>query len=91
MKFYRVRPEYDQYPRHKFSKRNGRYVNGKFYIGITDDGAYIANELFTEKELKKEFKTHYFFADRKKIFEEVEISKMKTFWSFGVRFEIKEV
>ena len=77
MKFYRVRPEQDQFPRFKRSKK---YV-------FVPNGMYIRNELFTEKELSKD----YFLSTRSKIFEEVEISKMKTFWCFGARFEIKEV
>lgn len=43
MKYYRVKPEYDNKTRYKF-KRGG---------GLEIDGIYIKNELYTEKEIKK--------------------------------------
>ena len=60
----------------------------KFYRATTD--AYdhfnkygvVKNELLTEKE--RNGKVRYL---NDSIFEEVEISKRRTFWSFGCRFE----
>jgi len=42
----------------------------------------IENELVTQKERDTKFR---YLKDS--VFEEVEISKKKTFWSFGARFE----
>ena len=47
--------------------------------------AVIEGELLTEKERNR--KARYLKDD---IFQPVEISKQKTFWSFGCRFEIKD-
>lgn len=44
----------------------------------------IKNELLTEKERNKKFR---YLPDS--IFQEVEISRNKTFWSFGARFEME--
>lgn len=44
----------------------------------------IKNELLTQKERDSKFR--YLKDD---VFQEVQISKKKTFWSFGCRFEIQ--
>ena len=45
----------------------------------------IANELVTQRERDTKFR---YISDF--IFEEVEVSKKKTFWNFGARFECTE-
>ena len=64
----------------------------KFYRAI-EDGKHdyftghttIKNELLTEKERHTKFR---YLSDS--IFEPVEVSKRKTFWCFGARFECNE-
>lgn len=68
MKYFRVKPEYD----------NKKRISTKGRI----EGIYVANELYTEAELKK-----YIVQN---IFEAVTIPKTKTYWFFGARFEVKE-
>lgn len=45
----------------------------------------IENELLTEKERNRKFR---YLHDS--VFQEVEISRKKTFWNFGARFEMQE-
>lgn len=52
-----------------------------YFTGYTT----IENELVTQKE--KDTKFRYLMDD---VFEPVNISKKKTFWCFGARFEIKD-
>jgi len=49
-----------------------------------DGSIYIADELYTGKEAARQHLNLAFM-------EQVEISKNKTFWSFGARFQIEEV
>lgn len=70
MKFYKVKKEYDQKPLYKFYKTKN-HVPYSFLI---------ANELYTDAELKK-------FNVDPICFDVVEIPKNKTYWSFGARFE----
>lgn len=58
-------------------------IDGKhdYFTGYTT----IKNELLTEKERNTKFR---YLSDS--IFEPVEISKRKTFWSFGARFECRK-
>lgn len=72
MKYYRVKPEYDNIIR--YLNKNGRCV---------PDSILIGNELYTEIERSK-------LANRKQMFDVIEIPKNKTFFSFGARFETKE-
>ena len=44
---------------------------------------WIKNELYTEREMQKLKETHFI---PEGIFEQVEISKRKTYWFFGCRF-----
>lgn len=53
-----------------------------YFTGYTT----IKNELLTEKERNKKFR--YLCDD---CFQIVEVSKKKTFWSFGCRFQCREV
>ena len=71
MKYYRVKPEYD----------NLRKYNGK---KVLYDGIWIENELYTQKELEKLTKAG--FVVLYKYFDPVEISKKKTHYFFGARF-----
>ena len=68
MKYYKVKPEHDN--KKQFNKR-GKYA-----------GFYIANELYTEKEVEKHNLNKAFL-------ELVEVSKKKVYWLFGARFESK--
>lgn len=68
MKYYKVKPEFDQ--KQRFSK------SGKGY------SIFIANELYTERELKKIGALHYPY------FDIVDIPKQKTHFFFGARFAI---
>jgi hypothetical protein len=52
---------------------------------VRDGNILIANELYTEKEFNK---LPYVYASA---FEMVEIPKNKTYWSFGARFEAKNI
>lgn len=63
----------------------------KFYKVVVDDKhdyftgyTTVKNELLTEKERNKKFR--YLSDD---VFQVVEVSKKKTFWMFGARFEIR--
>lgn len=65
---------------------NRRYsVNGDFFI---------ANELYTEKEVEKISKKYNILYAKvynfNSIFEVVEISKRKIYWFFGARFAVTE-
>ena len=50
---------------------------------VRDGNILVANELFTEAEFNK---LPYVYAGA---FERVDIPKSKTYWCFGVRFEMK--
>ena len=63
MLYYRVKPQYDNYCK-----------NPK----IHDGNIYVANELYTEKEVQKQNLNRSFL-------EPVEVSK-KVYWFFGARF-----
>lgn len=52
-----------------------------YFTGYTT----VKNELLTEKERNSKFR--YLTDD---VFQVVEVSKKKTFWMFGARFEVKE-
>lgn len=71
MCYYRVKPEYDQ--RQRVKNHNHKM-----------DGIFVANELYTARELDK------FFLTKKQDswFEAVEIPKNKVYWMFGCRFEM---
>ena len=73
MKYYRVKPEFDNVTRYKLN-RNGTCI---------PDSVLIGNELYTSIERSK-------IANRKQMFDIVNISKNRTFFSFGARFEMKE-
>lgn len=75
MKYYKVKKEYDNLQRY-----NGKTVNF--------DGIWIANELYTEKELKKLVNSGVYI--NLKYFDVIEISKNKTYWFFGSRFSFAE-
>ena len=63
----------------------------KNIIKFTNNGCFslVKNELLTEKETKKQFPCEQ--KEIEKYFDIVEISKRKTFWNFGCRFECKTV
>ena len=63
----------------------------KDIIKFTNNGCFslVKNELLTEKETKKQFPCEQ--KEIEKYFDIVEISKRKTFWNFGCRFECKTV
>lgn len=64
MLYYKVKPQYDNYCK-----------NPK----IHDSNIYVANELYTEKEVQKQNLNRSFL-------EPVEVSKKKVYWFFGARF-----
>ena len=75
MKYYRVKPQFDNL-----------YVNPR----TRDGNILVAYELYTETEIKKMInkglRNYSFIHD---IFEVVEIPKSKIYWLFGARFESK--
>lgn len=73
MRYYRVKPEYDQKQRIK---------NHKYSIKRKPDGIFVANELYTAGELDK----FYLTAAQYNWFECVIIPKNKVYWCFGCRF-----
>jgi hypothetical protein len=78
MKYYRVKPEYDN--KQLLTKERGIYVNRGYSL--------IAKELFTVKEWEKICKKHVFRRSLAECVELVEIPKTKVYWFFGARFEI---
>lgn len=73
MKYYRVPKEMDNKTRFSYDpKKLGR---------LKMDSVWIGNELYTEKEAQKYFGGLVWLVP-------VEISKNKTYYSFGARFEI---
>ena len=79
MLYYRVKPENDQKRRYKFGRR----------VGLVVDGIYIGGELFTPSEVTREYRTHLVGMEREKLFDPVEISKRRVYWSFGARFAVE--
>ena len=77
MRYYRVKPEYDQKQRIK---------NHKYSVKRKPDGIYVANELYTAGELEKFYLT---WEQERKGFEIVEIPKNKVYWFFGCRFAME--
>lgn len=78
MRYYRVKPEYDQKQRIK---------NHRLKIKRKPDGIFVANELYTAGELDKFYLT---LEEEIKMFEVVIIPKNKVYWCFGCRFAMKE-
>lgn len=76
MVYYSVKPQYDQLPRYRIN-RDGQ---------MEWDSIFIANELYTEKELTKLYSTHVIGFSRDKLFSKIECPKSKTYWCFGARF-----
>lgn len=62
----------------------------KFYKALREAHDYftgyttVENELVTQRERDTKFR---YLSDS--VFEEVDVSKKKTFWNFGARFECK--
>ena len=71
MTYYRVKPQYDNYPRYTWSKTGQR---------VSDHTILVANELYSPAEYRK-------LANNPEWFEEVSIPKNKTHFFFGARFE----
>lgn len=78
MRYYRVKPEYDQKQRIK---------NHKYKIKRKPDGIFVANELYTAGELDKFYLTQ---EEELNCFERVVIPKNKVYWLFGCRFAMEE-
>lgn len=78
MRYYKVKPEYDQKQRIK---------NHKYKIKRIPDGIFVANELYTAGELEKFYLT---LEEEYKCFERVNIPKNKVYWFFGCRFAMEE-
>lgn len=77
MKYYRVKPEYDQKQRIK----DHRYTRK-----MKPDGIFVANELYTARELHQYYMTE---EEAQQMFEAVIIPKNKIYWFFGCRFEMQ--
>lgn len=75
MKYYKVKVKYDGYTAFGFRRGGGLRVVGQ----------YIANELYTATELKRRGDQFY-----KEYMDVVEIPKSKTFFNFGVRYQLKQ-
>ena len=73
MIYYKVKPEHDNKNRFKFARGGG----------LTIDGIYVKNELYTPKEISK-------YLDGVTMCDRVEVKKNKIYWFFGARFESKE-
>ena len=73
MKYYRVKPEFDNMPQ---KKRKSHYM--------LKPGIWIGNELYTPCELNRLEKKGIIIQDE--IFQLVEIKKTETYWFFGARF-----
>lgn len=71
MIYYKVKPEYDNKKRYAYNRKRG---------GLKIDGIWIANELYTGKEL------HNYCVNLNETFDKVEISKRKIYFMFGARF-----
>lgn len=78
MRYYRVKPEYDQ---------KQRIRNHQYKIKRKPDGIFVANELYTAGELDKFYLT---LEEEQKGFEPVVIPKNKVYWFFGCRFAMEE-
>lgn len=81
MKYYKVKPQFDNAQILK--------TTGRGYYKIY--GFLVGNELYTPAELKKLLNGATFrgcgIKDDTIIFDEIEISKNKTYFFFGARFE----
>lgn len=78
MIYYKVKKNYDN--KALLTKESGILVNyGNFLI---------AGELYTPKEWNRVIKSHVFGCNPANCVEVVEVSKNKTSWFFGARFEI---
>lgn len=75
MLYYRVKPDYDQTPRIRFHRKIEKQ---------TRDGVFVADELYTPRELDKfDIPVRLFY----EMFEPVRVRKTDTYWFFGCRFE----
>lgn len=77
MRYYRVKPEYDQKQRIK---------NNRYKVRRVPDGIFVANELYTAGELDKFYLT---LEEEHKMFDYVLIPKNKVYWFFGCRFAME--
>lgn len=75
MLYYQVKPEHDQKTRYKYGRRGG----------LVHDGIYIGGELFTPKEVEREYKTHLVGLAPADLFNPVNVSKNTIYWFFGCR------
>lgn len=71
MVYYRVKPEYD-------NARRFTYARGG---GLSIDGIYVGNELYTARELEK-------YCGAFQYVERVEVPKSKIYFFFGARFAV---
>ncbi len=76
MTYYRVKPEYDQTPRYRYGRHGG----------LIHDGIYIGKELWTEKELDREYASHLVGIPRDKLCDRLDLKRSEVFWFFGARF-----
>lgn len=80
MKYYKVKPMFDNVAKIKATAAGKVYHTGDIYIG---------NELYTEKEVDKMKNSFLLPASIDKMFDVVTINKNHTFFCFGARFEME--
>ena len=80
MKYYKVKPMFDNVAKIKATAAGKVYHTGDIYI---------QNELYTEKEVEKMKNNFLLPASIEKMFDVVTINKNNTFFCFGARFEME--
>ena len=75
MTYYRVKKEFDNYPKYVYIGKS---------LKMKREGILIGEELYTPMERQK-------IANADKFFDEIELPRQKTYWFFGARFADTEV
>ena len=78
MKFFKVKPQFDNVTIYVRTKSGA----------LKPDSILVGNELYTQAEFLKLKEKSDWLKDY--MFEEVEVSKFKTYWFFGARFMNEE-
>lgn len=75
MLYYKVKPEFDNKKREKWSEQKRQYIQ---------DSIWVANELYTASELRRNG-----YKCTAGMFEEIRIKKTNTYFFFGARFAME--
>jgi hypothetical protein len=75
MVYFRVKPKFDNTPRMVWKRHKRAWFQ---------DGCFVKNELYTQRELKP------YTVILEDVFEVVRIPKNRVYWFFGARFEMTE-